>query len=453
MQPHTLALVGVPRGLFTGILVALLVSVSASRDAMAQQGAMPQTSSSVADQFTKLLRSITGARAPRKAPEYKRTRFVMELERAAHFEVFSLVNPNRVVLQLPSMRMRLPAVPRQKNSTTPSLVTTIRGGKSGPKLTRIVIGVATPVVVENAYVVPRADGGKAELRLDIVPTEVRSSFATARAGLRIGGSSSLGGSGLQPPVPRKAATLNQRKKRTHKYLIVVDPGHGGHDSGAKKNGIQEKDVVLAFGKMLRDKLAATGHYRVVMTRDTDRFIKLRARREFAERRKADLFISVHADYARSNASGATIYSLRKRVAERLKRSAKRQVSRADLLSRKELNVLKASPASANAGALRKILTDLAWRDVEHTRFQTEQFSQTVIKYMGQSTAMRQRPHQSAAFRVLKTATMPAVLIELAYVSNRRDARRLTSRSWRNKVSGSIVTAVENYFANAQRLPM
>ena len=255
-------------------------------------------------------------------------------------------------------------------------------------------------------------------------------------------------------MPRKAASLSQRRQRTHKHLIVVDPGHGGHDSGAKKHGVQEKNVVLAFAKMLRDKLERTGRYKVLMTRDTDKFVTLSGRREFAERHNAALFISVHADYARrTKANGATIYSLRKRVAERLKKSAKKQVSRNSLLSKKEMRVLRSSHVSANAGALRKILTDLAWRDVENTRYQTQKFSKTVIKHMGQSTRMRQRPHQTAAFRVLKTATMPAVLIELAYVSNRGDARRLKSRAWRDKVSRSIATAVDNYFDGAHRLPM
>ncbi len=449
MQPRDLAPAGNPLRRFKGLSAAIFVVLLGVSSASAQQAALPRASDAVATQINKILQTMTGRREPPKAPVYKRTRFVIELERAAKFEVFSLVEPNRVVLQLPTMGMRLPSV---AGKTSGSLVTAVRSGRSGSNRTRIVIQVAAPVIVENAHVLPGRNGAPAQLNLDIVPMQVRKSFAsltpaTAR-------SSNLGAGRLQPPVPRKATSLKQRIERTHKYKIVIDPGHGGHDSGAKKNGIKEKNVVLAFAQMLRAKLQTTGRYQVYMTRSDDRFITLKGRRKFAERHNADLFISVHADYARrTSASGATIYSLRKRVAERLKKSAKKQVRAEALLSKRDLQVLKSPYVSANAGTLKKILTDLAWRDVEHTRYQTQTFSQTVIKHMGRSTEMRSRPHRTAAFRVLKTATMPAVLIELAYVSNPQDARRLASTTWRDSVSTSIVSAVNNYFDDVGRLPM
>ena len=124
----------------------------------------------------------------------------------------------------------------------------------------------------------------------------------------------------------------------------------------------------------------------------------------------------------------------------------------NVLSKNELSAIH-KVSAGNASAVRGMLADLAQREVNVTDFNTNMFSQTVIRHMGQSTDMRQRPHQSAAFKVLRTAKMPAVLIELAYVSNRRDARRLQSKAWRNKVSTSIARAVDNYFANAARFPM
>ena len=120
-----------------------------------------------------------------------------------------------------------------------------------------------------------------------------------------------------------------------KPVIVLDPGHGGDDTGAQKNGTVEKNVVLAFSLMLRDKLNATGRYKVLMTRDTDVFVELNKRREFAEHNLAPLFVAVHADYAQSSARGATIYSLRELVANSLQRSARGEVSD-NVLSDKEL---------------------------------------------------------------------------------------------------------------------
>ena len=220
-----------------------------------------------------------------------------------------------------------------------------------------------------------------------------------------------------------------------------------------KNGVVEKDVVLAFSKVLRDKIETTGRYRVLMTRDDDTFIPLDERRAFGERHKAALFIAVHADYATTRARGATIYSLRENVAKSLRRSAKGEVTE-NVLSESEVSAVKKASSEADVSAVRDILADLAEREVEVTRERTSIFSRSVIEHMGETTNLRQKPDQQAAFRVLKTAQFPSVLIELAYVTNKEDAALLRSNTWREKVADSITTAVENYFSNQiARLPM
>ncbi|MGI9521503.1 MAG: N-acetylmuramoyl-L-alanine amidase [Hyphomicrobiaceae bacterium] len=413
--------------------------------------AVAQQSSSLVSPLTRLLESIAGGQNESAKPRFRRTRFVMNLERPSRFDVYSLVNPNRVVLQLPTMRMALPALGASRDG---GLVTTVRRGQSEPGKTKIVIQVAAPVVVENAYVSPAQDGRSAQLLIDIVPVPTKQR-RTASAQFRTGKSSRLGAFGLQPPVPRKAATRHERDAKTHKPMIVIDPGHGGHDSGAKKHGVLEKNAVLAFGLKLRDTLLATGRYRVAMTRSTDTFIALDARQEFAKKHNADLFISVHADYARPGAKGATIYSLRKKVAEKLRKNAKKSAEKsAKIAARNSLRKLKAMKVAVTSDrALNGILADLARRDVEAKGRQTNSFTETVIKHMGQSTDFRKQPHRTAAFRVLKTQERPAVLIELAYVSNRRDAKRLQSEKWRKKVAKSITQAVDTYFDRVERLPL
>jgi N-acetylmuramoyl-L-alanine amidase len=263
----------------------------------------------------------------------------------------------------------------------------------------------------------------------------------------------LGAAGIQPPLPTPAKRPNEVAKTAYKPIIVIDPGHGGHDTGAMKHGAVEKDVVLAFAKVLRDKIEKTGRYKVLMTRDKDVFVELDERRAFGEKHQAALFIAVHADYAKTSARGATIYSLRESVANSLKRSAKGDVSE-HLLSDSELAAVKKANGEKNASAVRNILADFAGREVETTRERTSIFSRSVIEHMGESTSLRQKPDQQAAFRVLKTAQFPSVLIELAYVTNKEDARLLQSDEWRGKVADSITTAVENYFTHQlARLPM
>jgi N-acetylmuramoyl-L-alanine amidase len=211
-------------------------------------------------------------------------------------------------------------------------------------------------------------------------------------------------------------------------------------------------VVLAFSHVLRDRLKATGRYNVLMTRDDDTFVELDARREFAERHRASLFMAIHADYAGSSASGATIYSLRDRVANELQRSAVDEVTE-HLLSDKELQAIKRIEV-ADTSAVRGFLADLAQREVAVTHERTSVFARSIIEYMGDATTMMDNPDRSAAFRVLKTATVPSVLVELAYVTNKRDAANLRSDAWRRKVADSLVTAIDNYFTHqVARLPM
>ncbi len=381
-----------------------------------------------------------------------RTRFVIGLEKPADFQVLSLSNPNRVIVDMPDVRMQLPV---QNSAESVGLVQSFYGGLSAPGKTRVVIAVTAPVIVEKAIVEKSRDGRSHRLVLDIVPVDPalrgqpRKPLKTTVAMASLG--APAGGGGMQPPLPKPAVRPEVKAQKAFKPIIVIDPGHGGHDSGAQKFGTVEKDVVLAFSKVLRDKLNATGRYKVLMTRDTDTFIELDARRDFGEKHNAALFIAVHADYAGAHARGATIYSLRDGVANDLKRSAKGEVS-ANVLSATELAAVKKH--DGDASTVKSILSDFAEREVEVNKERTNLFTRSVIDFMGGSTNLQNNPDRSASFRVLKTAKVPAVLIELAYVTNRQDAANLKSDEWRNKVSSSISTAVENYFSNQMaRLPM
>jgi N-acetylmuramoyl-L-alanine amidase len=265
----------------------------------------------------------------------------------------------------------------------------------------------------------------------------------------------LGGAGLQPPLPRPAVSPDKLAQRAFKPIIVIDPGHGGHDSGAMKNGAVEKDITLAFSKLLAKKLNETGRYKVLLTREDDVFIPLGDRIAFGETHKASLFIAVHCDYADtgSAANGATIYSLRDSTADSLRRSTRGDVG-GNVLSRDEVDKVREAAGGDDVSRVKDILADLAEREVDATHDRTGVFAKAVISTMSASTAMRNEPDQQAGFRVLKTAQFPSVLIELAYVTNKQDAENLQSDTWRNKVSNSILDAIENYFSNqVAQLPM
>lgn len=373
----------------------------------------------------------------------KRTRFIIGLDRSVKYTVATLTEPNRIVIELPDARIELPEISADRPS---GLVKSLRSGLSAPGRQRVVIDVTSPVVIEKTRLDRSPEGTGYHLALEIAPAHL----AMARS-QRAGIDSKPMRLGVQPPLPRPAEKPSARAARAFKPVIVIDPGHGGHDTGATKFGTVEKNVVLAFSKILRDKLEATGRYKVMMTRDTDVFVELDDRRAFGEKHNANLFIAVHADYASTRARGATIYSLRDGVAEQLKRSAKADAED-DVLSTAE--IAKVKSASGDVETVKDILADLKRRELDTTQERTSIFARAVIEKMGGTTNMRDDPDKQAAFRVLKTAQFPSVLIELAYVSNREDAAQLNSDEWRNKVSTSIRTAIDNYFEHAMaRLPL
>jgi N-acetylmuramoyl-L-alanine amidase len=380
-----------------------------------------------------------------------RTRFLIGLEKPVKFQVTTLSVPNhRILVDLPDIKLQLP---KQPEGNAVGLVHSFRGGLAAPGTNRIIIDVTEPVIVESAKIEKGEDGTSQFLALQIVSAAAATKDAGAGRKALKTQPYALGAAGVQPPLPAPAKRPSDRASKAFKPIIVLDPGHGGHDSGAEKNGAIEKEVVLAFALKLRDKLNKTGRYKVMMTREDDRFIELSERVDFAERNNANLFIAIHADYATTRARGATIYSLRESTAESLKRSAKGDVSE-NVLTSEEAAKAKSAGEGSDLGILKGILADLAGREVETTRERTGIFSRAVIETMSEATTMRDDPDQTAGYRVLKTAQFPSVLIELAYVTNKEDAEQLKSEIWRDKVSDSIMTAIENYFSNQlARLPM
>jgi N-acetylmuramoyl-L-alanine amidase len=403
------------------LLVVLLTMLASA--ASAQQAAMrPPAGAAKA--------AAVAANAPSTEAGSTRTRFIVGLERATDardIRLSALANPNRVLIDLPQMRLDLPNPP---GATPVGVVRSFHHGLSAPGRMRVIIDVTGPVVIEKSDVEKGPDGRSDRLVLDIVAASEVTLAADARP---------TGGAGLQPPVPKPA---QRRRAGSFKPVIVIDPGHGGEDSGARKYGTVEKDVVLSFSLKLREKLAATRAYKVLMTRDSDVFVPLEERRGFAERNQAALFIAIHADYTqRASARGATIYSLRPHVADALRRSAEAEM-RETVLSGKQ--VALARQVDADVDALRGILTEKARDLIERNQMRTSVFARSVIDFVGSTTDLMENPDRGAAFVVLKTAKVPAILLELGFITNLQDAEQLNSDQWRDKVSSSVATAVNQY---------
>ena len=248
------------------------------------------------------------------------TRFVVGLDSKVDYQIFSLSNPNRVIVELPEVNVQLPTLAGNMPVRSRQIVSrrTRGAGQNPHRDRRHPAGHRRKLenrAREGRAISPRTCNPAGGRRSRIIQTAraLRSRPALARSAC-----CSNRRCRVAPKVPK------ERAAKTFKPIIVLDPGHGGYDSGAEKLGTIEKDVVLAFGLVLRDLLEKTGRYKVMMTRSDDTFIPLDERTAFAERNKANLFIAIHADYSDegSRARGATIYSLRDGVAKSLERSAK-----------------------------------------------------------------------------------------------------------------------------------
>ncbi|WP_068077501.1 N-acetylmuramoyl-L-alanine amidase family protein [Novosphingobium lentum] len=220
-------------------------------------------------------------------------------------------------------------------------------------------------------------------------------------------------------------------------LVVIDAGHGGHDPGASGAGsLREKNVTLALVQAVRDALVADGRVRVALTRDTDRFLVLQERSGIARRMDANLFVSIHADAADSDAAhGATIYTLSDRASDDIAASLASRENRADIVNGVSLG--------DKSDAVTSILLDLSRRE---TREQSGRFSDLVLREGGDRLAFHADPQRQAAFVVLKSLDVPSALIEAGYISSADDAARLTSPAWRKEFARAVAGAIEIFLA-------
>ena len=215
-------------------------------------------------------------------------------------------------------------------------------------------------------------------------------------------------------------------------VIVIDAGHGGHDPGAAGQNAHEKDLTLAAAKALRDRLEREGRYKVVLTRSDDTYVALEDRVRIARRANADLFISLHADSGTTpDLKGATVYTLSEQGTTR---AAKQVFEKADWMSMQ----LPGSDAQVN-----RILLDLTQRE---TRNRSSVFAETLLDRIADKAPLLRRSHRDAGFMVLLAPDVPAVLLEMGFITNPTDERRLADGGDRRRLMDGVAQAIDTYFA-------
>ena len=418
-------------------VIAKSVSVPAAMapiesSAVAKSSTGLEQPSPTADEIATETESAVLATAISVNSDSRGTTFKITLSRPVSVQAFTLAGPYRVIIDMPDVAFRLP---EELGSVGQGLVTGYRHGLFAVGRSRVVIDTTGPVRVVSATVVPSPAGAMLHVRME--PTTAMAFAATASDSRQVT-------PGWRPAAATAPPQLPSAPQSAGKFVVMIDPGHGGADAGAVgPNRLAEKDIVLAVARQLKSVLDARGKYDVRMTRSTDTFVQLERRVALSEAAGAQLFISLHADAVGDpqlalTAHGATVYTLSEQASN----------GAAAALAEKE-NAADGAGGMAQAGdaesiEINGILADLMKR--ETSNFSTE-FQQLLLDRMRPSQMLARDPARSAAFRVLRQMPTPTVLIELGFISNQTDAETMQLAEWQKKVAATIAGAVDTFAAN------
>ena len=390
------------------------------------------------------------------------TRVVFDLDAETTPKVFTLANPDRVVIDF-SDAHRGTALP--SSSAGAGLIKALRTGPREKGL-RVVLDVSEKVLPhsfglqpDGSYgyrlivdLIPKTPGATRVLPAPVVspalgivaaapptpalnPTPVVQPPAPAVAPIQV---QTVAASAAES-APLVAPRANGRFRVSEKEIVIaVDAGHGGTDPGAiGLGGLREKDVTLAIARKLKKKIDDQPGMRAVLTRDSDTFIELRTRTVRARQADADLFVSVHANATEDRGmQGSAVYVLSERGAssEQARWIANHE-NAADLVGgvalQKQDDNVAAVLIDISQGATMEASFDLGGR---------------MLSSMGRINRLQKAEVQQAGFMVLKSPDIPSVLVETAFISNPREEKLLGDADYQDKMAQSIFEGVRSYFA-------
>ncbi|NQV83313.1 MAG: N-acetylmuramoyl-L-alanine amidase [Rhodospirillales bacterium] len=404
------------------------------------------------------------------------TRIVLEIDRQVAFSVFTLTNPNRIVVDLPEMGWRLPARPLPSAT---GVFRKLRYGLFKPGNSRLVLDVRTPAAITNAFILEpgskstgeagyrlvldlsatthqafKQDAGKTPLRVVAVQPSPKPALQTTKmvfvkeptpaVKLTQPSAAPLEPVKISAQAQASPFRLAPRKPepqhRGKKNIIFLDAGHGGVDPGTiGPSGIYEKHITLSMAHELKRQLEQTGRFTVLMSRKRDVFVRLRERVRMARDQKVDLFISIHADTVRNRKiKGPAVYTLSEKSSDNEARELAEKENKADLIAGVDLTF--ETPEVTN------ILIDLAQRESMN---QSAHFATSLIRELKKKTQVLRNTHRFAGFAVLKAPDIPSVLLELGFLSNPADERALRSKSYRARLASAVSRAVASYFVRIE----
>jgi N-acetylmuramoyl-L-alanine amidase len=357
--------------------------------------------------FAKPLATLTGIRISQSTEDH--TRVVFDLTGEFEHRLFTLADPFRVVIDLEDTRKSEAIEVSQK---TTNLMSGLRSASKDNGRLRVVLDLQGKVRPRSFALKPDGKSGH-RLVVDLHATNLS-------------------------PTPIKTSQQERNQHKT-KYVIALDPGHGGKDPGAiGKNGTREKDVALAVAKKMKTLINRTPGYQAILTRDADRFVSLRNRVKKAREAEADIFVSLHADsFHKDYVKGASVYalSLSGASSEAARWIAKKENS-SDLIGGISLDDKDDLIAS--------VLLDLSQTA---TIQDSLELGSDVLSHMSKVSKLNHRKVQQAGFAVLKAPDMPSILIETAFLSNPTEEKKLRNPKHQQRLAQAVFSGIRSHLDN------
>lgn len=359
-------------------------------------------------------------------------RVVFDADAKFDYKVFTLGNPNRLVIDTQNVDVASTVV---KNMRENAFVDNIRTGSTGVSGVRIVFDLLRPVVVKKAFMLAPQSNFKWRLAIDLETSSERDFMA------KVGSSNSHNSNDYNRNNDSSVANSSSSeaiKNSKRKRIIMIDAGHGGVDPGAiGYSGTYEKNITLSMAKELKGALDKNSHYQVYLTRSRDIFIPLRERVNISRKHNSDLFISIHADSARnSKATGLSVYTLSEAASDKEAAALAEKENKADIVA--GINFAEHSKD------VNDILLNMAQRE---TNNYSAEFATLLGRQMANIVKTVSNTHRFAGFAVLKAPDVPSVLLELGYLSNPVEERQLKQKTYRQKLVAATVRAIDKYFEN------
>lgn len=363
----------------------------------------------------------------------ERARLVIDLAERTEFSFVSLDEPQRLAVDV---RAGTFSVPEPEGAPGDAgLVSAYAIEQAAADRVRTTLTLAGPAQVQQAYVLDAFEDQPARLVVDIIAATAEEFSANVER-------DKLASETVAPAVSTPAG--GSELPIASRPLVVIDPGHGGIDSGAEAlGGIKEKDIVLAFALRLQELLVAAGRFDVALTREDDSYLKLEERVELARSNKADLFISLHADsFQQPEIRGASVYTRDENATDVLDKVLADSENASDVIAG------FAMPQTM-APEVVDILLDLMRREM---RVQSFMAAQSIVHQLEPSVALRRFPVRQADFFVLQAPDVPSVLVELGFLSNASDMANLMQSDWQDRTAEAIARGISTYFDSLEEEP-